>query len=325
MGRMKNGKSPRSRRDTDDTRSEDTSVWLSHDEHDLLAHVMAYWNSRLGAQTRKTKSDVVRAALTALLAELQRHPHLLPLQPLPPHQSGRRKKASFKLVALHRKMASEIEKLAGARTFTSMIRDGLRILHSELLSQLPRPRPLPFPRGGVTSRLIETLKETPANLDMRLRSHAMLTKNGGDMKFSFAGLILESARVIMNIEGGVAVGLMSFAERLSFDVESYEEDDPEDSPLALAQLQLPPQPDRIENELAIARSRAPRRRRITALDVMIPATAREIWAAEHGEYAAKRLRLYPEDWGTSRDRITAERVLEYLLDVQKGRYDLPVA
>jgi hypothetical protein len=300
-----------------------TTILLSAEEHRIMR--------RLADRSNKNVPDVLRAALATTLDAVVR----VRLHGLPPLPIGTLA-ANVKMTRADFEVEKLIDALIVKTTRTLKIRHGLRLLHEDTSLAghfLGRPdpgverllRPMPFPRGKVTERLIERLEKPTTELDMRLRHHAILTQNGGDMVFSFAGLILDSARVIMSFEQDVAVGVMSFAERLSFDIECYEEDDPEDSPLALAQLQLPPHPGWIKNELAIARARAPRHRQITALDVMIPATGREIWAAEHGEDAAKRLPLYPEDWGTPRDRITAERVLGYLLNAQKGRYDSPLA
>jgi hypothetical protein len=280
-----------------------TSILLSDEDHVMLKKLAEHW--------RRTPSDVLRAALTELLTVLQRQPDLLPLPPLP-SQVGGSNRTSVRMGTVDLGVAELIKQLTGDKNRTSMMRRALRLLHSELTERWRQPRPLTFRRGELTNRLIDRLERDPAVLDMR--EFAMLTNGGDDMVFGLAGLILDESGVIMDFEEDLAVGLMGYGERMEFDLLAHDEDEA----LGLARLQLMPQPKWINYDVAIVRGR--QGLAITPLDVMIPATAREIWAAEHGEHAALQLPLYAADWPVPHDQITAETIREYLLAVKCGRY-----
>jgi hypothetical protein len=297
---------------------ENTSVRL--DERDR-------WTLDNIPRGKKGYSAILSAGLDALLFVTKRYPLL---STRPPRRHGPTRPTTVKLspkaleILVHLQMHFKEDP-------PSIFRRGIHVLYAndslarvflcrlnpvdaKLIEHAARPqrRPLKFTRGELTDKLIERLKTNPADLDMR--KFAMLTNNGDDMVFGLAGLILDESGVIMDFENGIAAGLMGYEERMEFDLLAHEEEEA----LALARRQLMPHPKWINYDVTIVRGR--HGLATTPLDVMIPAAAREIWAAEHGERAALQLPLYAADWPVPDDQITAETICEYLMAVKCGRY-----
>jgi hypothetical protein len=121
---------------------------------------------------------------------------------------------------------------------------------------------------------------------------ALLTKDG--TKFCMGGIILDESGIRMEYdECGRGV--------------------------ALAKGQRAPSPLWINFELTLVGE-------MPARAVLPQAMMRQIWAGEHGEYAAQILPLYENDWaeGMTYDRITVEMVLAYLVGVKHGLHLAPV-
>lgn len=149
-----------------------------------------------------------------------------------------------------------------------------------------------FNRGkSLTDRVMSRVVKTPSILGMS--QFSMLTPQG--KLFCLGGLILDESAIALTYDAkGRASGL--------------------------APGQLAPSPFWINYELEQLLD-------VSARDVLMPAKARELWAAEHGEYAGKALPLYADDWeeGMTYDRITLEMVLNYLNDVKHGLHVQPLA
>lgn len=135
---------------------------------------------------------------------------------------------------------------------------------------------------SVTDRVITRLVMDEGILDMRYFSRR--TEHG--TTYCLAGLILSAAGIGLKYRGGWAVGL--------------------------ARGEQAPSAESIEHELSQLRGDIPHEA------VMIPARAREIWAAEHGDFARRILPLYAEDWGvgTAYDQITVPMVLAYIRGIE---------
>lgn len=136
---------------------------------------------------------------------------------------------------------------------------------------------------SLRDRVTTTLVRTPSILDME--HFSMRTDQGTTL--CLAGLILNESGVHMTYDPklGKANGL--------------------------AKGTLLPAPEWIRYELSIT---SIAERQIEAQDVLIPAKARELWAAEHGLDWGMSLPLYAADWGNgvTYDQITARRVVHYL-------------
>lgn len=143
---------------------------------------------------------------------------------------------------------------------------------------------------SLTDRVFNRLVRTPSVLGMSQFSER--TPQG--TTFCLGGLILDESNVI-----------------LTYDLQGRAS--------GLAKGQRAPSPFWINHELVQLVG-------VDAEDVLMPAKAREIWAAEHGEYAGKLLPLYAEDWetGMTYDRVTAIMVLDYLNDVRHGLHVKPM-
>jgi hypothetical protein len=137
---------------------------------------------------------------------------------------------------------------------------------------------------NLTDRIFTRLVRNPGILCMS--QFSMQTPKG--LTFCLGGLILDESgiRVTYNSQGQAS---------------------------GLAKGQRAPSPYWVNKEV----------QRLVGVDgegVLMPAKARELWAAEHGEYAGRVLPLYPEDWetGMTYERITPEMVLAFLTDVKNG-------
>lgn len=135
------------------------------------------------------------------------------------------------------------------------------------------------PKEGVIFRL--TIQ--PECLDMR--SHSCMTGDG--VTFCIAGLILAASSIDMRYgPDGFAIGL-ELGEK-------------------------PPSEYWINFEASLSATKVDR------AHLVMPAKARETWAAWYGAQSAKLLPFYDADWGRRLDEVSAQNVIQILEVLARG-------
>lgn len=141
------------------------------------------------------------------------------------------------------------------------------------------------PSLALKERVVIRLVSRPETLDMRSFSARPRTKSKRNLfyglTFCLAGLILDESQVGMQYDSrGAAV--------------------------ALAKGEAPPSRQWVDHELSLAENK------VKPSLVVIAAKARELWAAEYGDAAAKLLMFYEPEWNARLEDVTAEQVVQFL-------------
>jgi len=162
------------------------------------------------------------------------------------------------------------------------------------------------PQLTLKDKVVIRLISAPECLDMR--EFSVLSEKHGTT-FCLAGLILDESGVVLEYSpDGIAVGL-------------------EEGETLPASRWVDYERSILARRRRATRSPASPRRPSTVPSsrVMIAAKARELWAAEFGDAAAKLLPFYADDWvvdAEDLDQVTPERVLELLQAINEVANEL---